>query len=233
MHDASLWVMSGKICFENVPGWWAHSSGYGLWIRFCQWQTTDYAALATLTVIFKEYKELLIDSINNLTQHLYLVKAQAGYMKSKKNLSVQTRLWCLGTSQRTTSIWSRMRYKASTVAKSIAHCIPKSSTTKMLMETSNIIPSISFQMTTHTTTVLFTRFRHYWWNSWRRGSQTSQRSITFLMVVVGNIKISRTSLIYVSIKRTFQWIFFETSHGKSPCDGIGGAVKCHAAKRSL
>ena len=31
----------------------------------------------------------------------------------------------------------------------------------------------------------------------------SQRPITFLMVVVGNIKISRTSLIYVPIKRTF------------------------------
>ena len=31
----------------------------------------------------------------------------------------------------------------------------------------------------------------------------SQRPITFLMVVVGNIKISRISLIYVPIKRTF------------------------------
>ena len=31
----------------------------------------------------------------------------------------------------------------------------------------------------------------------------SQRSIIFLMVVVGNIKISRTSLIYVPIKRIF------------------------------
>ena len=30
-----------------------------------------------------------------------------------------------------------------------------------------------------------------------------------------------------------EWIFFATSHGKSPCDGIGGSVKCHAAKRSL
>ena len=71
------------------------------------------------------------------------------------------------------------------------------------METSNIIPSVSFQMTTHTTPVLLTRFRHYWWNSWSTGSQMSQRSITFLMVVVDNTKISRTSLIYVSIKRTF------------------------------
>ena len=72
------------------------------------------------------------------------------------------------------------------------------------METSNIIHSISFQMTTHITPVLFTRFTHYWWNFWSRGSRTSQRSIKFLMVVVGNIKISRTSLIYVPIKSTFQ-----------------------------
>ena len=71
------------------------------------------------------------------------------------------------------------------------------------METSNIIPSVSFQMMTHTTPVLFTRFGYYWWNSWSRGSRTSQRSITFLMVVVGTITISKTSLIYVSIKRTF------------------------------
>ena len=31
----------------------------------------------------------------------------------------------------------------------------------------------------------------------------SQRSIMFLMVVVGIIQVSRTSLIYVPIKRTF------------------------------
>ena len=30
-----------------------------------------------------------------------------------------------------------------------------------------------------------------------------------------------------------EWVFFATSHGKSPCDGIGGAVKRHVAKRSL
>ena len=30
-----------------------------------------------------------------------------------------------------------------------------------------------------------------------------------------------------------EWIFFATSHSKSPCDGIGGSVKRHTAKRSL
>ena len=67
----------------------------------------------------------------------------------------------------------------------------------------SITTSVSVQMATHRTTILFTRFRHYWWNSESRGSRTSQRSITFLVVVVGNINISRTSLIYDPIKRTF------------------------------
>ena len=53
-------------------------------LHYCQWQTTDCAALATLTTTFEEYKELLIDSISNITRHSYLAKAQARYVKLKK-----------------------------------------------------------------------------------------------------------------------------------------------------
>ena len=30
-----------------------------------------------------------------------------------------------------------------------------------------------------------------------------------------------------------EWHFFATSHGKGPCDGVGGTVKHEAAKASL
>ena len=30
-----------------------------------------------------------------------------------------------------------------------------------------------------------------------------------------------------------EWIFFATSHGKSPCDGVGGCVKRYVSKHSL
>ena len=30
-----------------------------------------------------------------------------------------------------------------------------------------------------------------------------------------------------------KWHFFATSHGKGPCDGVGGTVKHEAAKASL
>ena len=33
--------------------------------------------------------------------------------------------------------------------------------------------------------------------------------------------------------RNAEWIFFATSHAKSPCDGAGGFIKCYVAKHSL
>jgi hypothetical protein len=30
-----------------------------------------------------------------------------------------------------------------------------------------------------------------------------------------------------------EWHFFATSHGKGPCDGVGGTIKCLAAHSSL
>ena len=53
----------------------------------------------------------------------------------------------------------------------------------------------------------------------------------------GQYKNFRNFLNLCSHKKDFsieaEWIFFATSHRKSPCEGIGGAVKHHDAKRSL
>ena len=55
------------------------------------------------------------------------------------------------------------------------------------------------------------------------------RSVTFLMVLVGNFKNFKNFLNLCSHKEGFsieaEWIFFPTSNRKSPCDGIGAAVK--------
>ena len=83
--------MSRKCCFEKVPGWWAQSSWYGLWIpllsaannRSCCTGYT-YNDIRRIQGTFEEYNELLIDSINNLPRHSYLAKAQARYVKLKK-----------------------------------------------------------------------------------------------------------------------------------------------------
>ena len=62
------------------------------------------------------------------------------------------------------------------------------------------------------------------------------RSSISLTAVVNNIRIAKTiNLCYhqQDFSMDAEWIFFATSHDKSPCDGVGGFVKQYAAKLSL
>ena len=42
--------------------------------NYCQWDTTDRATVATFTAIYREYKETLIDVIDDLARHSYIEK---------------------------------------------------------------------------------------------------------------------------------------------------------------
>ena len=64
--------------------------------HYSQWDTTDHATLNTITTTSEEYKELLIDSIDNLTRHSYLAKAQAKYLNEKKENLAQNEVLVLG-----------------------------------------------------------------------------------------------------------------------------------------
>ena len=47
---------------------------------------TDRATLTTITATYKEYKETLIDFIDDLTRHSYIVKCQAQNLKMTKEI---------------------------------------------------------------------------------------------------------------------------------------------------
>ena len=46
--------------------------------------TMGQATLTTITAIFEEYKETLIDVIDDLTRHSYISRCQAQYLKMTK-----------------------------------------------------------------------------------------------------------------------------------------------------
>ena len=53
--------------------------------HYNQWDTTDRAALTTHTNTYEDYKDILIDAIDQLTRHsAYLAKCQAKYLNEKK-----------------------------------------------------------------------------------------------------------------------------------------------------
>ena len=41
--------------------------------NYCQWNITDQVILTTITSTYKEYKDTLIDVIDDLTRHSYTV----------------------------------------------------------------------------------------------------------------------------------------------------------------
>ena len=43
-------------------------------LNYCQWDTMDRAILTTFTDIYEEYKETLIDVIDDVTRHSYIAK---------------------------------------------------------------------------------------------------------------------------------------------------------------
>ena len=56
------------------------------------------------------------------------------------------------------------------------------------------------------------------------------------MAVLDNIKITKTLLMchhQQDFNMDAEWIFFATSRGKSPCNGVEGFVKNYVAKHSL
>ena len=43
-------------------------------LNYFQWDTTDWAVLATFTATYEEYKETLIGVIDDLARHFYIAK---------------------------------------------------------------------------------------------------------------------------------------------------------------
>ena len=118
--------------------------------HYCQWQTTDRAALATLTTTFKESKKILIDSINNLTRHSYLAKAQARYVKSKKESLGATKVMVLGDFAENYQYLTQDEIQSFHWSKEYCTLHPLVIYYKDADGNLQHIPSVSFQMTTHT-----------------------------------------------------------------------------------
>ena len=205
--------------------------------HYSQWQTTDRATLATLTTTFEEYKEILINSINNLTRHSYLAKAQARYVKSKKESLGANEVMVLGDFAENYQYliqdeiqsyhWSKEYCTLYTLVIYYKDADGNLQLYSLCYISDDNTYDTSFVYKIQRLLVEFLKQR--------------LPSVTKIYYVSdgcsGQYKNFKNFLNLCCHKEDFsieaEWIFFATSHGKLPCDGIGGAVKRHAAKRSL
>ena len=103
--------------------------------NYCQWDTTDQGILTIFTAPYEEYKETLIDVIDDLTRHSYIAKLKI------------------------TSSWYRTKSKATTGVKNTASYIPWLYTTWDQMVTSNMIHCVLVLMITTITQAFCIKFK--------------------------------------------------------------------------
>ena len=105
--------------------------------NYCQWETTDRATLTAVTATYKEYKETLIDVIDDLTRHSYIPKLKI------------------------TSSWYRTKPKATTGVNNTASYIPWLYTTWDQMVASGMTDCVLFLLTTTILQAFCIKFKQY------------------------------------------------------------------------
>ena len=125
MHHALVWLRSWHCNSERIF-WSGTQQTWWRWLEiyYSQRDTTNLAILINFTVTYEEYKETLIDVIDDLTRHLYIAKLKI------------------------TSTWYRTKSKATTGVKNTASYIPWLYTNWDQMVACNMIHCVLVLMTT-------------------------------------------------------------------------------------
>ena len=203
-----------------------------------QWQTTDRATMITQTVTFEEYRELLATAIDNLTTHSYIAKCQGKYLKDLKESLNPGHCLALGdfaenykyiiqdeiqsfhwTSDSCTLHPVVLYYKlpGNDELKHLSYCLVSDDLEHDV--------TFVYKVQEFITSDIKTRFSHI------------KKVIYFSDGCGGQYKNCKNFLNLCLHQSDFgldaEWVFFATSHGKSPCDGIGGTVKRQLARTSL
>ena len=206
-------------------------------LHYCQWQTTDRASLETLTTTYGEYKELLIEKINELTRHSYLAKAQAKYIKAKKEGLEKNEVIILGDFAENYQFLIQDEIQSFHWSKEYCTLHPLVIYYKdddgilqhhsLCFISDDNTHDTCFVHQIQTITMNFIKERIpgidkvYYVSDGCGGQYKNYKKFLNLCFHQEDFGVAA------------EWVFFATSHGKSPCDGIGGSVKRHAAKRSL
>ena len=208
-------------------------------MSFKQWTTTDRAELINRIELVDDFIELLIKKIDHLTTHSYISKAQAKYLNNlKENLSpdevivlgdfaenyqfviqdeIQGYHW---NSSQCTLHPIMIYYKDIHEHKLLSHSLcfisdDLNHDVDMVYEViSNTIGFIKSFLP------LPVKQIHYFSD----GCAGQYKNCKNLL---------NQCLHYEDFSIKSTWSFFATSHGKSPCDGLGGTIKRLTARASL
>ncbi|XP_065669753.1 uncharacterized protein LOC136088824 [Hydra vulgaris] len=198
-------------------------------IEFNQWVTTDRSDLVIQLVSIPDYVNMVMEKLVKLTAHSYISKCQSKYLKNlKEELPSSSAISLEDFAENYSFVvqdevqgfhWNNLLctlhpvvvyYKENQVLHSTSYCIISD-------DNNHDVPMV--------------------YEVQKSKSNLKQKMIYFSDGCSSQYKNCKNIFNLCQHKSDFgidaKWVFFATSHGKQPCDGIGGTVKRFVANASL
>ena len=206
-------------------------------IDFKQWTKVGRADLASMKLPVYEFIELLIEKLSKITVHSFIARAQSDYLKILKETLGPSEVIMLGDFAENYSFviqdevqgyhWNKSQCSLHPVV--LYHCSENTLvTTSLCILSDDLDHDASFvykvmeAIVGHVKVELVSNFKtiHYF-SDGCAGQYKNRKHFYNLCFHASDFAVN------------CEWNFFATSHGKSPCDGIGGTVKRLTARASL
>jgi hypothetical protein len=206
-------------------------------IQFQQWTNVDRSELVQQILSVEDFVSLLVQKLNTLTAHSYIAKAQAKYLKKCKEELKENEVIVLGDFAENYKFviqdeiqgfhWNKqtctlhpivLYYKKEGTLTQKSLCFISDD----LNHDTCFVYEVIKQTVNHIKEEIFTTpsLMHY-----------------FSDGCAGQYKNYKNFINICLHEKDFDvkciWSFFATSHGKSPCDGLGGTLKRLTARASL
>ena len=210
-------------------------------ILFQQWRSTDRSDLEHIEMEAHDFFEFLANLIDKLTIHSYISKCQARYLKQLKNDLNQKQNVCIVLADFSENYTMTVQDEIQSFHFNKPQCtihplvvyLPSPDQSSSYIQQSlaffsddlNHDTSFVFAMQKELACYLKTNYPFIhtieYFSDGCAGQYKNFKNFLNLTYHLSDFKLSAN------------WNFFATSHGKSACDGIGGAIKRKIVHRSL
>ena len=206
--------------------------------HFNQWESVDRTTLITRTVSVEDYKDLVVESIDNLTAHSYIAKSQAKYLKKLKTELRDDECIVLGDFAENYEFVIQDEIQSYHWAKDSCTLHPIVVYFKAQGEEDIQHKSFCYMSDDRIHDTCFVYQIQKLLTEYIKVNLPAISKLYYFSDGCGSqYKNYKNFLNLCNHSNDFgfeaEWVFFATSHGKSPCDGIGGTVKRTTAKASL
>jgi hypothetical protein len=205
-------------------------------IHYKQWVHTDRTSLVSLTVSTHEFIQLASDALDGLRQHHFIAKAQSSYLtKLKEDLSPDEAIVLLDFAENYSFIiqdavqghhWDNSQatlhpFVIYYISEDQLKCLNVCIISDCLKHDTITVHAFISAMVSHLKATLPSMNKIIYFSDGAASQYKNYKNFSNLCYHKSDHGLDA------------EWNFFATSHGKSPCDGIGGTVKRLVARASL